>query len=78
MADPAAPAHAVNPGPVSLALTGVLAVAGHRPQLGPVDADHVGERVRVALVAFGSGGAIPFLEAVETSVTSAQFSAPFP
>jgi len=37
---------------------GLFAVPGHRPQLGPVDADHVGQRVRIALVAFGPGGGI--------------------
>lgn len=40
----------------------LLAVPGHRPQLGPVDADHVGQRVRVSPVALGAGGGIAFLE----------------
>ena len=36
------------------------AVTGHRPQLVGVGADHVGHGVRVGLVAFAPGGAVPF------------------
>ncbi len=42
---------------------GLLTVAGNRPQPGPVDTDHVRERVRVALVTLGTGRAVPLLEA---------------
>jgi hypothetical protein len=41
---------------------GLVAVPGHRPQLGAIDADHVRQRVRVALVALGPRGAVPLLE----------------
>ena len=40
------------------------AVAGHRPQLAGVDANHVGQDVRVGFVALGTGGAVPIPVAV--------------
>jgi hypothetical protein len=41
---------------------GGFTVTGHRPQLSPVDADHVSQGMSVTFVALGPRGAIPFLE----------------
>ncbi|KOG56514.1 hypothetical protein ADK75_07395 [Streptomyces virginiae] len=38
---------------------------GHGTQLGPVDADHVGQCLGVALIALGPGRSMAFLEAVD-------------